>query len=63
MPREKHVSFLLERAGIGYPHTRKQVMVLVQEVMNEKELISVKTLHCGLLPPDNGAVIHSIIFL
>ena len=33
---EEFVSFLVECAKIGYPHTRKQAMALMQEIMNEK---------------------------
>ena len=37
---EELVSFLVECAKIGYPHTRKQVIALVQEIINEKGIKS-----------------------
>ena len=38
---EELVSFLLKCAHIGYPHTRKQVMTLVQEFVNDKGINTV----------------------
>ena len=38
---EELVSFLVECAKIGYPHTRKQVIALVQEIINEKGIKSI----------------------
>ncbi len=37
---EELVSFLVKCARIGYPHTRKQVMSLVQEIVNAKGIIT-----------------------
>jgi len=40
LEEEEIVSFLLKCAHIGYPHTRKQVMTLVQEFVNDKGINS-----------------------
>ena len=38
---EELVSFLVKCARIGYPHTRKQVMALVQEIVSEKGVCTI----------------------
>ena len=54
---EELVSFLVMCACIGYPHTRKQMMALVQVIVNEKGIET--TVSDGwwerfqTLPPDN----------
>ena len=35
---EELVSFLIRLAGIGYPHTKKQLFALVQQMLNKKRI-------------------------
>ena len=34
--KEEHVTFLIHCAGIGYPHTRYQIMVIIKEILEGK---------------------------
>ena len=40
---EELSSFLLETAKIGYAHTRKQVIALVQQIINSKGISTIVT--------------------